>query len=68
MYIPKTKEVISMTEKIKEQILAIRDTGKTNMLDTNYVQRLAFESHYYELVNFIPDDRTASVQSTLYVD
>lgn len=45
-----------MTEKIKEQILAIRDTGKTNMFDTKYVQRLAFESHYYELVNFIEEE------------
>lgn len=66
MYIPKTKEVISMTEKIKEQILAIRDTGKTNMFDTNYVQRLAFESHYYELVNFIEEDHTAYVKFILY--
>lgn len=66
MYIPKTKEVISMTEKIKEQILAIRDTGKTNMLDTNYVQRLAFESHYYELVCFIEEDRAAYVKFILY--
>lgn len=55
-----------MTEKIKEQILAIRDTGKTNMFDTNYVQRLAFEIHYYELVNFIEEDRTAYVKFILY--
>ena len=55
-----------MTEKIKEQILAIRNTGKTNMLDTNYVQRLAFESHYYELVCFIEEDRAAYVKFILY--
>ena len=30
-----------MTEKIKQQILAIRDTGLTNMFDVNMVQRLA---------------------------
>ena len=55
-----------MTEKIKEQILAIRDTGKTNMFDTNYVRRLAFESHYYELVNFIEEDHAAYVRFILY--
>ena len=30
-----------MDEKVKEQILAIRDTGLTNMFDVNTVQRLA---------------------------
>lgn len=31
-----------MDEKVKEQILAIRDTGLTNMFDVNVVQRLAY--------------------------
>lgn len=46
-----------MTEKIKEQILAIRDTGLTNMFDTVYVQRLAFDRNYYELVLFIEEHK-----------
>lgn len=46
-----------MTDRIKEQILAIRDTGKTNMLDTSAVQRLAFESGYHELVCYIEEHR-----------
>ncbi len=29
-----------MTEKIRRQIMAVRDTGRTNMLDTNAVQRI----------------------------
>jgi hypothetical protein len=45
-----------MDSKIKEQILAIRDTGKTNMFDTAAVQRLAYEAGYYELVLFIQDN------------
>ena len=32
-----------MTETIKDQILAIRDTGLTNMFDVNAVQRLAYD-------------------------
>lgn len=32
-----------MTETIREQILAIRDTGLTNMFDVRTVQRLAFD-------------------------
>ena len=39
-----------MTEKIKEQILAIRNTGLTNMFDINAVQRLAYKRDFYELV------------------
>ena len=39
-----------MTQTIKEQILAIRDTGLTNMFDVNMVQRLAYERDFYELV------------------
>lgn len=45
-----------MDSKIKEQILAIRDTAKTNMFDTVTVQRLAYEAGYYELVLFIQDN------------
>ncbi len=44
---------------IREQILAIRASGETNMLDTYAVQRLAFERDFYELVNFIEEDRKA---------
>lgn len=46
-----------MTEKIKEQILAIRDTGRTNMLDSNMVQVIANEMNFFELVIFIEDHR-----------
>ena len=40
-------------EKVKEQILAIRDTGLTNMLDVNTVQRLAYEKDFYELALYL---------------
>ena len=30
-----------MTQTIKEQILAVRDTGETNMFDVNAVQYIA---------------------------
>ena len=44
-----------MTETIREQILAIRDTGLTNMFDLNMVQRLAYDRNYYELVCYIEE-------------
>ena len=46
-----------MTKKIKEQILSIRDSGKTNMFDTNMVQRLAYEQDFYELVMYIEEHK-----------
>lgn len=46
-----------MDKKVKEQLLAIRDTSLTNMFDTNMVQRLAFDRGYYELVLYIEDHR-----------
>ena len=49
-----------MTEKIKEQILAIRDTSLTNMFDVNAVQRLA-----YELVVYLEENRKEYVQFIL---
>lgn len=44
-----------MTETIKEQILAIRDTGLTNMFDLPVVQRLAYERDFFDLVIFIEE-------------
>ena len=46
-----------MTEAIKDQILAIRNTGLTNMFDVNAVQRLAYERDFYELVVYLEESR-----------
>ena len=44
-----------MTDIIFEQILNIRDSGKTNMFDKSMVQELAFEKEYYELVVYLEE-------------
>lgn len=46
-----------MTDKIREQILAIRDSGRTNMFDVNMVQRIAYESGFYELACYLEEHR-----------
>lgn len=51
-----------MDEKVREQILAIRDTGITNMFDVPMVQRLAFDRDFYELVIFLEDHRQEYVK------
>ena len=50
------RRVPVMSNTVKEQILAIRDTGLTNLFDTSTVQRLAFDHGYYELVEFIENE------------
>ena len=57
-----------MNETVREQILAIRDTGLTNMFDVHMVQRLAFDRNYFELVNFLEEHRKEYVQFILYGD
>ncbi len=55
-----------MDVKIKEQILAIRDTGRTNMFDVNMVQRLAFERDFYELVCWLEDHKKEYLRFIMY--
>lgn len=57
-----------MDAKIREQILAVRDTGRTNMFDVNAVQRIAFEMDLYELVFWIEDHKKDYTSFILYGD
>lgn len=57
-----------MNQTIKEQILAIRKTGLTNMFDVKSVQKIAFEMDFYEFVDFLEEDRKAYVNFILYGD
>ena len=54
-----------MSDKVREQILAVRDTGLTNMFDVNTVQRIAFDAGYYELVNYLEEHRKEYVHFIL---
>ena len=54
-----------MDAKVKEQILAIRDTGLTNMFDLPVVQCLANERDFYELVCWIEDHKKEYVRFIL---
>jgi hypothetical protein len=57
-----------MTDKIKEQIIAIRDTGLTNMFDVIAVQRIADEMEFYELVIFLEEEKAKYVKFILNGD
>lgn len=51
----KEKNNSNLSKVIKEQIMAIRDSGETNMFAKNNVQRIANERNFFELVCFIDD-------------
>lgn len=51
---------------IKEQILAIRETGEVNMFDARAVQYIAHCKGFYELVIFLQDYRKEYVEFILY--
>ena len=42
---------------LKDEILAVRDSGLVNMLDASGVQKIAFDMGFYELVCFIEDNK-----------
>ncbi len=54
-----------MTEEIKRQILEIRASGLTNMFDVTMVQRIAFERDFYELVDYLDENRKGYVRFIL---
>jgi hypothetical protein len=53
------RKLPAVSEKVAEQIRAIRDSGLTNMFDTVAVQRIAHERNFYDLVILIEEDREA---------
>ena len=50
-----------MTEKVRDQILQVRASGATNMLAVTTVQRIAYERGFFDLVNYIEDNRKGYV-------
>lgn len=48
-------EYIPVSDTVKEQVILIRDTGKTNMFNIDRVQEIAREMELTELVNFLVD-------------
>lgn len=47
-----------MDAKVREQMLAVRDSGETNMFDTKMVQWIANRDNYFELVIFIEEHKS----------
>ena len=54
-----------MTEEIKNQILAIRQTGATNMFDIIKVKEIAELMEFTELAEFLPENKAEYVNFIL---
>ena len=54
-----------MGKKVKKQILAVCDTGLTNMFDTRAEQRIAFDMDFFELVTFLEEHKDKYVRFIL---
>ena len=54
-----------MNETVKKQILAVRDTGLTNMFDLSAVQRIAYDMDFFDLVSFLEEEKAAYVRFIL---
>ena len=50
-----------MNEEIKNEILAVRETGATNMLDARRVKEIAEMLGFDELADFLNDRRNHKV-------
>ncbi len=48
---------VGIDDKVKKQILVVRETGLTNMFDTQMVQKIAFDMEFWELVIFIEEHK-----------
>ena len=54
-----------MTPTFREQILAVRETGLTNMFDLTAVQRIAYSMDFFELVLFLEEHQREYVRFIL---
>lgn len=57
-----------MDEKMREEVLKVRTSGICNMLDLPFVQRVAFDNNFFDLVLFISDHKDEYVRFILYGD
>ena len=57
-----------MPDTIRKQILAVRDSGRTNMFDTRAVQCVAYEMELFELVDYIVENRKDYLHFIRYGD
>lgn len=64
--IPATATKKLLTPTIREQFMAVRASGETNMIDTRMVQYIANREGYYELVAYLEEHRKEYLRFVIF--
>ncbi len=57
-----------ISNEVRKQILQVRDSGRSNMLDCRAVQKIAFDMGLYKLVCFIEENKHDYIDFIFYRD
>lgn len=59
------KDELAKRDRIRQQILQIRNTGEVNMFDIENVKRLAYYYNYHDLIDYLTTGRAGYVNLIL---
>ena len=59
------KEELAKRDRIRQQVLQIRNTGEVNMFDIENVKRLSYYYNCNDLVDYLTTDRASYVNLIL---
>ncbi len=59
------KDELAKRDRIRQQVLQIRNTGEVNMSDVENVKRLAYYYNCHDLVDYLTTDRASYVNLIL---
>lgn len=59
------KEELAQRDRIRQQVLQIRNTGETNMFDVENVKRLAYYYNCHDLIKYLNTDRARYIKLIL---
>lgn len=59
------KDELARRDRIRQQVLQIRNTGEVNMFDVENVKRLAYYYNCHDLADYLTTDRASYVNLIL---
>lgn len=59
------KDELAKRNRIRQQVLKIRNTGEANMFDVENVKRLAYYYNYHDLIDYLNTDSAGYVNLIL---
>lgn len=59
------KDELARRDRIRQQVLLIRNTGEVNMFDIENVKRLAYYYNCHDLIDYLVTDRAGYVNLIL---